>query len=89
MSAARCWTSTAAAPSAAEAKRRARTATAALYGRFTAQPRIRHGALTGNGSISGPYTDRRFSMFIDILFLLGGLALFGIAGVAVAAAERL
>lgn len=30
-----------------------------------------------------------FSMFIDILFLLGGLALFGVAGIAVAAAERL
>jgi len=28
-------------------------------------------------------------MFIDLLFLLGGLALFGLAGIAVAAAERL
>lgn len=64
-------------------------ATPALYGLFTAQPRIRHGALTGSGSISDPTTDRRFSMFIDILFLLGGLALFGLAGVAVSAAERL
>jgi hypothetical protein len=64
-------------------------ATQALYGRFTVRPRIRHGALTGIGSISGQTTDRSFSMFIDLLFLLGGLALFGLAGIAVAAAERL
>jgi hypothetical protein len=41
------------------------------------------------GSISGLTTDRSFSMFIDLLSLLGGLALFGLAGIAVAAAERL
>lgn len=28
-------------------------------------------------------------MIIDILFFLGGLSLFGLAGIAVAAAERL
>jgi hypothetical protein len=60
-----------------------------LYAGVTPSRRLRHGGLTAIGSISGPTTDRSFSMFIDLLFLLGGLALFGVAGVAVAAAERL
>ncbi|MGQ3281527.1 hypothetical protein [Bosea sp. (in: a-proteobacteria)] len=62
---------------------------ASLYANLTVAGRIRHGGLTGVDPSSDRPHDRSIAMIIDTLFLLGGLALFGLAGLAVSAADRL
>ncbi|WP_291824858.1 hypothetical protein [Bosea sp. (in: a-proteobacteria)] len=62
---------------------------ASLYANLTVAGRIRHGGLTGVDPSSDRPHDRSIAMIIDTLFLLGGLALFGLAGLAVSDADRL
>jgi hypothetical protein len=50
---------------------------------------IRHGGLTGLDRSSDRTRDRSLVMIIDTLFFLGGLGLFALAGLVVAATERL
>lgn len=60
-----------------------------LYADVTSRALIRHGGLTGIAPSSDRTHDRSLTMIIDTLFFLGGLALFGLAGIAVSATERL
>ena len=60
-----------------------------LYAGVTGPAPIPHGGVTGLRPSSGRIRDRSIVMIIDIVFFLGGLGLFGLAGCAVAAAERL